>query len=405
MSHSTHRAPAGAAGFSLIELMIGMAIGLLCTLVIASVLTAAEGNRRGTTSGSDAQIAGNLALYALQTEMGAAGYGFASESNAVGCALSAQFNGAPAAALPPVLAPVTITAGPAQGSDTVRVLASSKTIDVNAATFSNVGFTVPQRVITPFYTPGMQTVNVRSIVSYTVGDLVVLVTSPGQPCELFQVTGLPAAGAAPQLVRADQPPWNSVGFPTSTAYAPCTLQLGCEGGAPFNPAGAFVVNLGRILDRQFTVVDDRLVLSELNSTTLDRAERDLQSGVVMMKAYYGHDTDADGAVDRYDKVTPINQVGWQSVLSVKVAVVARAGQYERDEVTTAGPLWRVGSAAAVDGSIECGDSRCIQLDLSALPDWKHYRYKVYDTVVALRNQRYKSGMLRAAPAGSAASGV
>eukprot|EP01136_Pigoraptor_vietnamica_P001260 Opistho-1_new@27653 len=106
-----------AGGFSLIELMVAMAIGLLCTLVIASVLSVTEGQRRGTTSGADAQIGGSLALYAVQREVAMAGYGFASEPNAVGCNLQARFNGAVVTALPAQLAPVFITQGGAGVSD------------------------------------------------------------------------------------------------------------------------------------------------------------------------------------------------------------------------------------------------------------------------------------------------
>lgn len=392
-----------ASGFSLVELMIGMAIGLLCVLVIATVLGAAEGNRRGTTSGSDAQISGNLALYTLQTEMGRAGYGFASEAKAVGCPLDARFNGAATPELPPVLAPVTITAGPLTGSDTVRVLASSKAID--AVGLNSSAFTVPQRLLPPYYAAGSQVVPVRSVLSYQVGDLVVLVSSPGLPCELFQVTGLAAPGGAtnPVLQRADQAPWNSIGFPANTAYGPCTILPDCQPGAPVDPAGSFVFNLGRIQDQIFSVQGDRLVVSELNSATMTRTARDIQSGVVMLKAMYGRDADGDGAVDTYDRTAPLTQAGWLSVLSVRIAVVARTGQYERAEVTTSYPLWRVGKAAATEGAIDCGSTRCVELNLSAVPDWKHYRYRVFDTVVALRNQRMKSGVPVAAPAPSAPS--
>jgi len=39
----------------------------------------------------------------------------------------------------------------------------------------------------------------------------------------------------------------------------------------------------------------------------------------------------------------------------------------------------------VEGALTCGPSRCITLVVNNLPDWDHYRYKVYETVVPLRN--------------------
>ena len=55
-------------------------------------------------------------------------------------------------------------------------------------------------------------------------------------------------------------------------------------------------------------------------------------------------------------------------------------------MTSSAPLWDLGSGIAVAGTVACnGGSQCLQLDVSTLPDWQHYRYKVYDTIVPLRN--------------------
>lgn len=378
-------------GFSLIELMIGMALGLLCTLVIATVLGNAEGNRRGTTSGSDAQIAGNLALFTLQTEMAMAGYGFASEAPAVGCPLRARFGGKAVAALPPVLVPIIITPGAtATASDTVRVIGSSKMVEGDPAKPSTIGYTVPQRLVPTYYTPGAQEFRVRSVLSYARGDLAVMVVNEGLDCEMFQINGAPTFAPAPSLPRLDEAAaWNDVSFPTQAAQEPCQAAADCP-GKPLNATGSFVVNLGRVIDRSYTVVDGQLQVSELDTATLTRTTRNIQGGIVMIKAYYGHDTDGDGAVDTYNQTSPTTQVGWRRVLSARLVVVARSGQFEKEPVTTGRLPWRVGKAATTEGAVSCGSSLCLELDLSALPDWQHYRYRTFDTVVPLRNQRMKS---------------
>ena len=48
------------SGFSLVEIMVGMAIGLLTTLVIMQVFSAFEGQKRSTTGSADAQTSGGL---------------------------------------------------------------------------------------------------------------------------------------------------------------------------------------------------------------------------------------------------------------------------------------------------------------------------------------------------------
>ena len=65
------------AGFTLIELMVGVVLGMLTVVIIANVFATAEGQKRTTTSGSDAQVAGSLALHALQRDVRMAGYGLA----------------------------------------------------------------------------------------------------------------------------------------------------------------------------------------------------------------------------------------------------------------------------------------------------------------------------------------
>lgn len=371
-------------GFSLIEMMVGLTIGLLCTLVIATVLSMAEGQRRGTSLGTDAQVSGSLALYQVQRELAMAGYGFASESNAVGCTLQVNFNGAVSTALPPQLAPVFITQGAAGASDQVRVLSSSKYIDPTLPVPSLIGYTVPSRVIAPHYDPASATLalrstyNVWSSLSIQAGDLMVAVVNAGVPCGLFQVNAV-TTGA---VTRNTGLPWNAAGHPANATQDPDAL---------LNPQGSFLVNLGSVIDVVYSIDNQqRLVESRLDTTTMTRQVSVLQSNVVMLKALYGRNTDATAGVDTYDYTTPATPAAWAQLFSVRLIAVTRSAQYEREEVTTTSPLLDVGVAATVAGAQACGNSKCITLDLSGLPDWKHYRYKVFDTVVPLRNQLWKS---------------
>lgn len=377
-------------GFSLVELMVGMVIGLLVTLVIGTVLSSTEGQRRGTTHGSDAQVNGSLALYAVQRDLAVAGYGFASEPYALGCTLQAKYNGVDVNVFPPQLAPVFITQGAAGQSDQVRVLYSSKFIGGNPAAAGNeAGYTLPLRVVPPLYDPAdvsgllpKTQFNVMSTLAVRQGDLMVAVVQPDAPCGMFQVTAAPTPGAVP---RANDPTrWNAVGHPAQAMR---------RADSTLNPkfAGSSLVNLGRVIDLRYSVDgEQRLVVSELDTTSLARNERQLQSGIVMLKAMYGRDTDNDGVVDRYDYATPATNAGWLQVLSVRVAVLARSAQFEKEEVTHANPLWDVGNATVVAGAAACGTSKCVEMPVDGLPDWKHYRYKLFDAVVPLRNQRWQA---------------
>jgi type IV pilus assembly protein PilW len=136
---------------------------------------------------------------------------------------------------------------------------------------------------------------------------------------------------------------------------------------------------------RFVVADDA------NATPSYDGPTDLFPNIVGLRAYYGKDTDADGVIDAYDQTTPTTNAGWQQVLAVRLALVARSAQYERDEVTSANPMWVVGDSPAVSPApVTCGASKCVELKVDGLADWKHYRYKVYDTVVPLRNLVWRS---------------
>ena len=52
-------------GFSLVEILVGMVIGLFGIIIITQIFALAEGQKRTTTSGSDAQTNGNIALYSI----------------------------------------------------------------------------------------------------------------------------------------------------------------------------------------------------------------------------------------------------------------------------------------------------------------------------------------------------
>src|ERR1700687_815875 len=79
-------------GFSLIEIMVGVVIGLIAVLVIYQVFAAAEGIKRNTTSVGDAQQNGLLSSVMLGIELANAGDGVASAAQDLGkCPGSVSF--------------------------------------------------------------------------------------------------------------------------------------------------------------------------------------------------------------------------------------------------------------------------------------------------------------------------
>jgi type IV pilus assembly protein PilW len=355
-------------GVTLIELMISLALGLLTVLVITQVLVMSEGQRRTTTNGTDAQVNGALSLYMIQRDVQMAGYGLASNPAALGCPINANYDGTAVAGFPFVLAPVVIESNGTAGRK-ISVMISRK-----------ASFSVPMPV-TEDHPVGAGYFVVKSTLGTLAGDMFLAVPGaigPGFSCALLQATN--SGGSVPTTLSSVVIPHDG-----TSQWNPGSL-------ANTFPAGSYVINLGPMAYRSYAVGSGlALQTTSLLSATGGSATEDLYPGVVKLEAMYGKDTDSNGVVDTFDTVTPTTAAGWQQVLAIRVAVVARSGQYERDVVTAAAPLWNLGTGYTVAGTSACfSGSQCLSLGLSHITDWDHYRYKVYDTVIPLRNVLWNS---------------
>ena len=366
-------------GFTLVELMVSIVIGLLTTVVIAQVLLSSEGQKRTTTSGADAQINGAQAIYAIQRDVQMAGYGFSSSTGILGCPIHAKFNnadiatGAVTPTFPTLLAPVVIDSTDVN-RNAIRLLGSAK-----------ANYSLPMQVILPSYNPtGAGTLKtvfpVSSVLGVRSGDLLLAAKADASRCEVFKATADPTVDG--QVNRDDDAAsWNTVGFP-SLVYS----------------FGDVLVNLGNVLDHTYSIsARNALQMSRFSVATPTTVPslNELYPNIVILQALYGKDTNGDGAVDTYDRVMPTSTALWRQVLAIRVAVVAQSNQYEKDVVTIVKPLWDVGSTATVNvtpATANCGSSKCITLDVEATvgADWQHYRYKVFDTVIPLLNMLWTS---------------
>ncbi|MBB5203310.1 type IV pilus assembly protein PilW [Inhella inkyongensis] len=343
-----------SGGFTLIEVMIGVAIGLFATVLVAKVLAVSEGWRRGSTSGTDAQVSGGLALYEIQRSLKTAGYGIATEGNALGCILSAEKSGVAIAGLPARLGPVLITAGGANAPDAVRVIRSSKP-----------QFSIPITTAAPFYVAGATVLNVVSSLGVDQGDFLLLTSGVDANCQVLEAGAVVAQNAIP-ISSANG--WSTAVFPD---LAPTTATI--------------AINLGQLIDQTYSIdANNNLTVDTRNIARAGSVQR-VQSNIVDLMALYGKDTNGDDVVDLYDQVLPTSNAQWLAVRSIRVAVLARSAQFEKEDVTLSAPEWNLGSSAVTTGSYACGASSCLRLRTGGATDWKRYRYKVFESVIPLRN--------------------
>ncbi|MCL4471395.1 MAG: PilW family protein [Gammaproteobacteria bacterium] len=355
-----------SGGFSLVEIMVGMVISLLGVLIVLQVFAAFEGQKRTTTSGSDAQTNGAIAIYTVERDVRMAGYGF-SMPEALGCAINRSYNGTTLTALS--LAPVTITQGVGGLPDTIEILSSSKG-----------NWSIPARVTTDH--PATATnFFLNTTLGMAVGDLLIAY-EPGKDCTLLQVTGIPNGNV--QVHHQNTSPWDPPGG--QNIFPP--------GGYS---AGATLFNLGSLVDHVYSLdANSNLILSDYNSATNTSNVQSLLPDIVNLQAQYGFDTRAgtqtdarvdtwsDAMIDADSNGTAGSSGDIARIYAVRLAVVARSALKEKADssgtcVTTTAtsvniPTWS-------GGTIDVSKNP----DGTANGDWQCYRYKTFETVIPLRN--------------------
>lgn len=381
MNTSSHNK---SAGFSLVEIMVGMVIGLIAVMVVGQVFSVAEAQKRTATSGSDATVNGSLALYTLERDGKNAGYGMTTVRGSLGCEIKARFSGGGGTVDKSfTLSPVTLSDGFGGAPDIVQFMASNKN-----------GIALPARVSVD-HPATAANFFVESDVGIENLDLMIAVpavlstaTPPTNWCSVFQVTGTGGGGGGggggqgqnQVLHNSGQSAWNQ------------------PGGSTIFPAGGYstndyLINLGNFIDHSYTVAANNLRLTELNMATNTTTSQDLFPHIVQLQAVYGKDTNADRIVDAWNATVPASPIEWQQIRAVRVALVSRSQFRENQPMTLDGALTASTCATAnPPAAAICWkpdpNGNGVKIDVNignAVPDWQNYRYRVFETTIPLRN--------------------
>lgn len=348
MALRRHSLPRHARGVSLIELMVGLVIGMIAVLVVMQVFQISESSRRTTVGGDDAQMAGMLSLSALQRDIQQSGYG-TSAFPIIGCGITV-----PGGWTVPALAPVTINpAGIPPGDANTDVVM----VTYGDGGGSPEGDLVAAQAAQPTY-------SVATPTSFAVNDLIVAAVTPRPGvCNLTleQVTA-----------KSDSPPTVTVGVGVA----------GMINGTLYNFGRDPRFQVYAVRNGNLTVCDYRANNCGAAGSAGDPTVWvPVGNSVVSLRAVYGKDTTApmDSAVDIYDRVAPATACDYARVSALQMAIVTQSGEFDKqlgaELPFAAAPQWRASDAAPID--------------LSARADWQSFRYKVYETTVPVRNMAWQ----------------
>jgi type IV pilus assembly protein PilW len=232
-----------AGGFSLIELLVSMIIGLVLTLAITALLTNNERFNKATTGLGDADQTGSYTALTLDRSFRSAGSGLTQARSAMGCLLNAGVNAPVATQLLPPPGPLPIpfnNIGTGTPLPVIR-LAPAIIVDGGGPNGSDQlvlmsgthGFSEVPRVIAPASVTATSLV-VDSTMGMQANDMMLVYNNtPGSGCMVQQVAA-PVAGVQLPVTAAAGP--YAVGVGATTALA----NFGTFAG------GAAVAPLGRI---------------------------------------------------------------------------------------------------------------------------------------------------------------
>ncbi len=390
----------------MVEVLVGMAIALIGMVMMFQTMTTWEGRKRTTAAGSDAQVTGSIGMFTLERDLKLAGYGFGN-SDAMGCTVAAYDSSrTPPGLFSFAMVPVLITQGVGGAPDTLAVLYGSGTTMSSAQRFSNLS-------------PLSMRMNTRT--GMRNGDLVIAADGGNAVCGLFEVVGNANADALSidfgtggyTNYTNNANVSGSVAAVALTASELELLQakfLNNSGVARYNNNTAHGVgiigaafNMGTAPRHNVWQITNRRLLTFTNTLENQVTATEVAEGIVNLQAEYGVDTDADGIVEW----TAAAPAVWTQLRSIRISLLARSQQFEKNAVLTKDPTdllddtevrvtrnppaWAGGAFTMtnLDGTADSDPLGAAEGPVGATPClpnyWRCYRYRVYETVIPLRN--------------------
>lgn len=384
----------GQGGFSLVELMVSVVIGLLAVIFATRLMTDSERTKEAALGGSDSMQNGMLAMFSISGDAEYAGFGI-NEPLIVGCDTvlfdSQKYQLAPAlragVTVRPLAAAVIENGG--AGPDRLSLYAGSSP--------SGAGSMRVQQD----YIGGTQITVDRKPYGFNKGDVILVAPEKkGGVCSIAQISN----------------DLDTVAPPPSSQY----VMIGNAGnrfnsgqlGAQYKGEASRMFNLGPAASlalRTWSVERGFLRLRATDLAGSSEIAQPVADNIVSLKAQYGLDTRTgpDFRPEQGMRVstwssTMIDADGngvagsagdYQRIAALRIAVVARSKNPERPNAAT-GQCTATTALPTVFATLgsDTGNAVPVQVDVAVTGDtvdWRCYRYRVFETIVPLRNAGWR----------------
>lgn len=420
MTSISRTSPGRIQGFSLVELMVGLTIGFIAVAIIMQSLSVFESHKRTTTAGVDAQENGLIGLMAIEADVRKAGAGF-NDPMAFSCRnffshyQETSGTGAPVPVGSFVPIPVLIEDNVAKMPAGATV-ADGVTVDrIHVRSGINFSGSQPTQLTNDMVVvaaPEKLELEVDRAYDFRgdpvnagdpPADLIMVVSPDITYCSLMKVSSVDAGNRKLTIANGTSPEYNPTHTYMTTNNWPGFGTMATQE----YPITSYVFRIGSsvaggIRNTTYSVDANNSLVASVSSTGAVAGTEIVSSEIVALQAQYGVSASKEskeinewvnptGATWGFDtlkgnSVTAANNR--QRIKAIRIAVVARSSQRDGAIVTAActdnnavnfGPCsWTDDTAAnpapAIDLRASVGDT-----------EWQHYRYRVYQTVIPMRN--------------------
>lgn len=359
-------------GFSLVEIMVAMVIGMISMVVVMQVFFLSEGRKRTTTGGADAQTNGAIGFYMLGRDIKMAGWGIDSSAYGTCNTVYSYCNGN--ASCGGVVGPIANF-----GFASIRITdGGTRSDSITAQYFANPNldtYRYPATAITSSTMPlSSSPITVSSTSGCANGDMVLL--SNAGNCTLAQASDVQSA-----TLRIAHDEGGTNYYNPSAAY-----QLGAAW--PAYPRGAAVScfkkpAVGPIYQRMYSLSNANQLQRSDNTVTPVVTNEVVATDIVEMQAQYGIAPVASQSATTWVSaaaapwITP-TPTDWKRIKAVRVVIVARSGHIEKPNAS--------GVCATTTDAMVAQWSNWHTFNTSTYPaNWRCYRYKAFESVIPLRN--------------------
>lgn len=364
-------------GFTLVEIMVAMVIGLIAMVVIMQVFNLSESRKRSTTGGGDAQANGAVSFFMIERDVKMAGWGLDTSAYRNCTTVKSYCNG-------------SASCGGGTGA-------------IAGLSFSSVQITdgangAPDTVTAQFFSnPAQETYRVPAVSS-----LKNTFASPADELTVTSVAGCSAGDLVLIEEPFDSPNAGQCSLIQATTVTPATLKMQHDTTGPFNPPAAeqLAANWanhtakssvacikkpvdGPFFKRTYSVdsVQRALIRSD-NSTNPVQTNEVVTPEIVDLQAQYGianvNSQDINAWVDATNTWVSPGMVDIKRIKAIRIAIVARSAQYEK-------PAKGAACISTSDAMASKWSTWAVFKTAAYPADWHCYQYKSFETIIPLRN--------------------